>query len=75
MPLPLHETDAAMLVTQMAAIGRCVIAYSGGVDSAVVAAAAVRADRIRLDAAAVGDGASRSVPVTSDSPSVSREQL
>jgi len=55
--------DAGRLVENVLAIGPCIVAYSGGVDSAVVAAAAHRADL------------HRSVAVTADSPSVSREQM
>jgi len=74
----LCKIDSADLVERIAEIGRCVVAYSGGVDSAVVAAAAMRADQRRLrvepdDASSCVD--QRSIAVTADSPSVSREQL
>ena len=73
------ENDAANLVERIAEVGRCAIAYSGGVDSAVVAAAALRADRQRLPAEAFGVQGDfddqRSIAVTADSPSVSREQM
>lgn len=60
--------DADRLVENVLAIGPCIVAYSGGVDSAVVAAAAQRADLHRGDL-------HRSIAVTADSPSVSREQM
>ena len=50
------------LVDRIGSAGRCVVAFSGGVDSSVVAAAAFRSD---ADA----------VAVTADSPSVARWQL
>lgn len=50
----------------MGELGRCVIAFSGGVDSAVVAAAANRADRLR--------GGPSSLAVTAISPSVPQVQ-
>jgi pyridinium-3,5-biscarboxylic acid mononucleotide sulfurtransferase len=72
-------TDADALVQRIADIGRCVVAYSGGVDSAVVAAAALHADQRRLNeepAKSLATSAHRfSIAVTADSPSVSREQL
>lgn len=74
-----YPDDPARLVQRIAEIGRCVIAYSGGVDSAVVAAAAQRADQSRLPAESLADHKpsvdGRSIAVTADSPSVSREQL
>lgn len=48
---PVALADA--LVARMAQIGRCAIAFSGGVDSAVVAAAAVRAGTSSLAITAV----------------------
>ena len=69
------SSDASRLVAYVLSIGRCVIAYSGGVDSAVVAAAAVRADRQRPGIDLAGGHRLRSIAVTADSPSVSREQL
>ncbi len=56
------------LVATLAALGRCAIAFSGGVDSAVVAAAAVRADRQR-------GRPGESVAVTAVSPAVPQSQL
>lgn len=53
-------------MSRISELGRCVIAFSGGVDSAVVAAAAVRADRRR--------GGPPSVAVTAISPSVPQVQ-
>ncbi|HBJ34614.1 MAG TPA: ATP-dependent sacrificial sulfur transferase LarE [Planctomycetaceae bacterium] len=50
----------------MSELGRCVIAFSGGVDSAVVAAAAARSDRLR--------GGPASIAVTAISPSVPQVQ-
>jgi uncharacterized protein len=54
---------ADQLIRQIASLERCVVAFSGGVDSAVVAAAAVRG---------LGE---RATAVTGRSPSVSRYQL
>lgn len=62
----LEQTIADTLVSRMSELGRCVIAFSGGVDSAVVAAAAARADRLR--------GGPPSVAVTAISPSVPQVQ-
>jgi uncharacterized protein len=64
-PLP-EQTIADTLVSRMSELGRCVIAFSGGVDSAVVAAAAGRADRLR--------GGPPSVAITAISPSVPQVQ-
>ncbi len=54
----------------------CVVAFSGGVDSAVVAAAAVRADRRVASAPTSDDGLvpSRSLAVTALSPAVAQAQ-
>jgi uncharacterized protein len=60
------QTTAERLIARMSELGRCVIAFSGGVDSAVVAAAAARADRL--------SGDTRSVAVTAISPSVPQVQ-
>jgi uncharacterized protein len=62
----IQQADAERLVEKMSELGRCVIAFSGGVDSAVVAAAAARADRLAGD--------TRSVAVTAISPSVPQVQ-
>lgn len=70
--------DADRLVENVLAIGPCIVAYSGGVDSAVVAAAAHRADLHRADSHRADQhpvDQHRSIAVTADSPSVSREQL
>ena len=72
--------DAEALVRRIALLGRCVIAYSGGVDSAVVAAAALKADHQRAvaewsDQKECQTPVAHSIAVTADSPSVSREQL
>ncbi len=42
-PLSSHETAAADLIDVIASLGRVVVAFSGGVDSSVVAAATMRA--------------------------------
>jgi len=66
--------NASRLVDYIATLGRCVVAFSGGVDSAVVAAAAMRSDqqsRLGSD----HEIQFGSIAVTADSPSVSREQL
>jgi len=63
---------AAMLVSRLQSLGPCVIAFSGGVDSAVVAAAAVRADAQRELPA--GSAGGRSVAVTAISPAVPQVQ-
>lgn len=60
------QAAAERLLARVSELGRCVIAFSGGVDSAVVAAAAARADR------SAGD--TRSVAVTAISPSVPQVQ-
>ncbi|TWU24148.1 GMP synthase subunit B [Novipirellula galeiformis] len=57
------STNAARLIERIASFRRVTVAFSGGVDSSVVAAAATRA---KLDAL---------VAVTADSPSVPRWQL
>lgn len=57
------ESDALRLQTWLHSLQRVVVAFSGGVDSSVVAAAAHRA------------GLERSIAVTADSPSVARWQL
>lgn len=80
MVTPQYELDASALVDHVHSIGRCVIAFSGGVDSAVVAAAACRADRLRRITMSRGNvqwdrGQTGSIAVTADSPSVSREQF
>jgi uncharacterized protein len=80
---PQHEIDAARLIDRIAKLGRCVIGYSGGVDSAVVAAAALRADQQRWASQLIASNtpihsdshSDASIAVTADSPSVSREQL
>ena len=59
---------AERLIRAMADLVPCVVAFSGGVDSAVVAAAAARADQVATrDDRAVGG---RSVAVTAFSPAV-----
>jgi len=63
---------AAALVSRLLALGPCVIAFSGGVDSAVVAAAAVRADRLRQLPPDSPGG--RSVAVTAISAAVPQVQ-
>lgn len=70
---------AERLVARMTDLVPCVVAFSGGVDSAVIAAAAVRADRrlaaaaqCRPDADCAGPG--RSIAVTALSPSVAQVQ-
>lgn len=74
MPSLSYERDALRLIDHIMVLGRCVVAYSGGVDSAVVAAAAFRADQRRFQSADEHFRAG-SIAVTADSPSVSREQL
>ncbi len=60
---------ADKLVVRMTELVPCVVAFSGGVDSAVVAAAAVRADRV------VESGLPRrSIAVTALSPAVAQAQ-
>ena len=63
-----HQIDSANLVSRIAEIGCCIVAYSGGVDSAVVAAAAMRADQLRLESERCGDASlpddQRSIAVT-----------
>ncbi len=62
------ELLADRLVGRMAELVPCVIAFSGGVDSALVAAAALRAERLL---AAQGHGsAAHSIAVTALSPAV-----
>ena len=55
--------DASRLTAWLGGLDRAVIAFSGGVDSSVVAAAAVRADL------------SSAIAVTADSPSTARWQI
>jgi len=63
---------ADQLVAKLVSIGSCVIAFSGGVDSAVVAAAAVRAHRLRSQA---DDPVERQpIAVTALSPAVPTSQ-
>ncbi len=70
------ERDAIRLVDRLVDLGPSVIAYSGGVDSAVVAAAAWRADKLRASLAlSASEYLTESIAVTADSPSVAREQL
>ena len=57
------DQDAKRLSAWLSGLDRVVVAFSGGVDSSVVAAAAVRSDLSSL------------VAVTADSPSVARWQL
>lgn len=64
-PLPDDPADRR-LVRRMIDIGPAVVAFSGGVDSAVVAAAAVRADQL--------GATTRSVAVTAISPAVPQAQ-
>ncbi len=59
----MSSDDAQRLIDRVAQYSSCVVAYSGGVDSAVVASAAHRA------------GCSPAIAVTAFSPSVSGEQL
>lgn len=76
--LPVQQL-ADQLVAQLASIGSCVIAFSGGVDSAVVAAAAIRAYRLRFGS---GDppsgpgerGEGEPIAVTALSPAVPAAQ-
>lgn len=59
---------AERLIRAMADLVPCVVAFSGGVDSAVVAAAAARADQVAANADRAGGR--RSVAVTAFSPAV-----
>ena len=61
--MPTPEQDAQQLVSTLSSLGRVVVAFSGGVDSSVVAAAAYRAIP------------ELAVAVTAQSPSVARWQI
>lgn len=75
---------ADQLTARMAELVPCVVAFSGGVDSAVVAAAAVRADRLAAAASPAAAEANRSSPgpppprrsiaITALSPAVAQSQ-
>ena len=70
------ETIAERLTTHLQSIGNLVVAFSGGVDSSVVAAAALRAvaSRAAASRAAGEPGSLRCIAVTARSPSLASWQ-
>ena len=80
---PTANSLADQLIARLGELVPCVVAFSGGVDSAVVAAAAVRADRLAAESPAAADPSRsapepppprRSIAVTALSPAVAQSQ-